>query len=203
MEQYDFSEVDAKLSDRELRFVEEYCADFNLQRAATAAGYSAKLADQYGRNLLKKQTVRDAIGERMDALSMTAEETTKRFTSWGRGSVAYFLKKSDDGWWVIDLDSEQAQANLHLIKELKQTERFTGAIDLDGNPVREIRTEIKMYDAMAATTQMARARKVLGDGNQPRDVNIHITNEYKQMSDADLIQRLEERKAQLNRVRGN
>ena len=51
------------MTPKQRRFVDEYLIDGNATRAATAAGYSSKTAEQYGHQLLKKPSVKAAIAE--------------------------------------------------------------------------------------------------------------------------------------------
>ncbi|MFO0813571.1 MAG: terminase small subunit [Gemmatales bacterium] len=49
------------MNHKQERFVEEYLIDCNATQAAIRAGYSPKTADEYGRQLLGKTGVREAI----------------------------------------------------------------------------------------------------------------------------------------------
>ena len=50
-----------ELTDRQVRFVEEYLLDLNISHAAIRAGYSAKTAYRIGAELLQKTHIREAI----------------------------------------------------------------------------------------------------------------------------------------------
>ncbi|OZI09168.1 hypothetical protein BWI93_05325 [Siphonobacter sp. BAB-5385] len=66
-----------EFSDKQWRFVEEYCVDCNATQAALRAGYSAKSARQIGSENLSKPYIVAEIKRRLDALAMTAEQATK------------------------------------------------------------------------------------------------------------------------------
>ena len=54
------------LSEKQKLFVQEYLIDFNATRAAKAAGYSEKTAQQMGAENLLKPLIRDAIKSAVD-----------------------------------------------------------------------------------------------------------------------------------------
>jgi phage terminase small subunit len=141
------------MTDRQARFVEEYCVDFNATRAAIRAGYSERTAYSIGHENLRKPEIRGAVDARLAELSMSAAEATKRLTNWGRGSVEPFLAP---GGLSIDLGSETAQANLHLLKKVKVTEKLLGT---EGTVVAtERKVEIELHDAKDAVVQIAKIR---------------------------------------------
>ncbi|WP_052731136.1 terminase small subunit [Spirosoma radiotolerans] len=105
------------LTDKQRRFVEEYCIDFNATRAAKTAGYSDKTAQEQGSRLLSNVMVRKAIDDYLDSLSMTSAEAIYRLTSMGRGSIAPFVEPYGRGL-KFDFNTEEAKANMHLIKKI-------------------------------------------------------------------------------------
>lgn len=137
-------------ADRQRRFVEEYCVDFNGAAAAERAGYSKRRARQTAYDLLQKPEIREAIDTRMRELSMSAAEATLRMTNWGRGTIEPFL--TEDG--RIDLNSPAARQNLGLVKKVKVKERRLGKGK--GAPVIERRTELELHDAKDAVVQIAK-----------------------------------------------
>lgn len=66
---------------RQLRFVEEYCIDFNATQAAIRAGYSPESAHSMGCRLLKHRKVARAIRNRLDVLSKKSMLTAERIQS--------------------------------------------------------------------------------------------------------------------------
>lgn len=137
---------DDELSDAERRFVEEYCVDFNGARAARAAGYSEDNAAQQASRLLRKAKVQEAKKERLAKCGMTSAEATARMADMARADLRHFTRIDDEGRLVVDLSSPQAQAMLHTIREIKQTEERDGKT----GEVIELKTEIKLHDAKDA-----------------------------------------------------
>lgn len=166
------------LKERHQRFVEEYCVDFNGAEAARRAGYSPTRANRQAYVLLRREDIRSAIDARLDELSMSAAEVTKRLTDWGRGTLAPFLRVSDDGerFW-IDLASEEAQQYLYLIKKVKAKRR----IDDDGATVEWV--EVELHDAKDAVIQMGKIRGLFVDKHEhsgpdggPLPITVQIVN---------------------------
>lgn len=61
------------LNDRQQRFVQEYCKDFNATQAAIRAGYSEKTAGSQGHDLLKVPEINEAIEERKIEVAIHAK----------------------------------------------------------------------------------------------------------------------------------
>ena len=134
------------LTDKQRRFVEEYCVDCNGAGAARRAGYSGDngtLASvAYG--LLRKPHVHAAIEERLGELAMTSAEALKRLSDWGRATIEPFISGYNElGEPILDLSTPKAKAHAHLIRGIKY--------DKSGRLVLEL------HDAMAATVHIAKA----------------------------------------------
>jgi len=132
------------LTAKQKRFVEEYTVDFNAKQAAIRAGYSADTAAEMGYENLMKPHIKDQVDKRIKVLTMSADEALIRMTQFARGSFQPFLHASENEDITIILSSEQAQANIHLIKKIKQTKSY-----YDGQ-VSGITTEIELHDAKDA-----------------------------------------------------
>ncbi len=61
------------LNDRQTRFVQEYCKDFNATQAAIRAGYSDKTSGQIGHELLKNLEIAEGIEERKIEIAIHAK----------------------------------------------------------------------------------------------------------------------------------
>lgn len=145
------------LTDKQRRFIEEYTVDFNATQAAIRAGYSEKTAAQQGHQLLNKTSVSEAIEERLEQLAMSADEALKRLADWGRGDLTPFLRETEDGDVVIDLSTEEARRNMHLIRKIKFDER---RVDDERT---ELRQRIELHDAKDAVKQIAKAHGLFVD----------------------------------------
>lgn len=151
--------IEKQLTDKERRFVEEYCSNFNATQAALRAGYSERTARQIGYENLTKPYIKAAVNTRLEQLSMSAAEATKRLTDWGRGSIEPFTRKDEEQGLVIDLSKPEAEKNLHLIKKIKQTKKvfFNEESKPEGT---EYFTEIELHDAKDAVIQIAKIRQI-------------------------------------------
>jgi phage terminase small subunit len=171
-----------KFTDRQQRFVQEYPVDFNATKAAVRSGYSEHTAGQAGHRLLKNAEISTAIKRRLDELSMSAEEVTKRLTDWGRGDFSPFLVVDEDGSVRVDLSTDEAKANIHLIKKIDQTERRIPGGD-DEPDVVERRTRIELHDAKDATITMGRRHQLFIERHEIDTFRHDVTAE---MTDAEL-----------------
>ncbi len=148
-------------TDKQHRFVEEYCVDFNATQAAIRAGYSGNSAAEIGYENLRKPQIRTNIETRLDELTMSSAEAAMRLTRWGRGSIAPFLRITAEGEVVIDLSTVEAQERLDLIKKIKQVVQTIR--NRNGDEYTTVRTEIEPHDAKDAVVQMAKLRGMFKD----------------------------------------
>ncbi|GAB3937503.1 terminase small subunit [Larkinella terrae] len=140
----------AKLAAKQKRFVEAYCIHLNAARAAREAGYATAYSNREGHRLLTNVDISAAVKFILDTQGMSSEEGVRRLTDWGRASLEPFvafvpsfsLKRhlDDDDEEeeefddesdqqpeeeprmvaIIDLASDAAKENLHLLKKIKQ-----------------------------------------------------------------------------------
>lgn len=149
------------LTDKQRRFVEEYCVDYNATQAAIRSGYSRKSAEVIGFENLRKPKIKQAIETHMDELAMTAAETLKRFTDMGRGSIHPFMEWDEEmGTYKLDLSKESAQQNLHLIKKLKQNDTIVQKGTDDQPEVIGRTFEIELHDAKDALKQIGKVHGI-------------------------------------------
>lgn len=81
----------AKLTGKQQRFIEEYCVDFNATQAATRAGYSVKTSRQIGEQNLSKLVISSKIKDRLESLTLSTEELTKKTADIARGNLADYM----------------------------------------------------------------------------------------------------------------
>lgn len=133
------------MTTKQARFVEEYPKDWNATRAAVRAGYSEKTAAQMGYKLVHKSSeVREALRQRLDELSMSAEEALYRLSEQGRNVQMRYLQ--EDG--TFDLAALIADGLGHLVKGTK--------FNAQGRLV------VEFHDAQAAIREVAKVRGLLG-----------------------------------------
>jgi phage terminase small subunit len=138
----------AELTQKQQRFVEEYCIHFNATRAAIKAGYSEDSARAIGCENLTKPNIKQAIDIRVKSMTMTADEALLRMTDLARGSFESFLEVDDNQEMSIMLNSDEAKSKLHLIKKIKQTKRRFGEDGYD------VITEIELHDSKDAIAKI-------------------------------------------------
>jgi len=152
-----------ELTVKQQRFIEEYCTDFNATQAAIRAGYSEKTAYNAGWQNVRKCEIAEAIKMRLSELAMSAEEITRRLAQWGRGTMEPFL----DGAF-INLTSEKARENLHLVKKYSITDKGVS---------------IELQDQKDAVIQLAKMQGLFvekhehtGKDGGPIEVTVNIVN---------------------------
>lgn len=150
---------DPKLTDRQQRFVDSYLMCWNASEAARQAGYSKKTAGVIGYENLKKPQIRAAIDVRLAEMRMSANEVLARLTAQASGSLAPFVQTKGEDVWV-DLTTDEANANLHLLKEIETERRRYGKKD---DPVEEFKVKIKIHDPQAALVQLGRYHKLFAE----------------------------------------
>lgn len=140
---YGFCHQHDPLTDKQRAFIDEYMIDMNATQAAIRAGYAENSARIIASQNLSKLNIRQAIDERLKSRAMGADEAVARLANWARGDVSPFVRAGigDDGQpcIVVDLTTDEARANLHLIKKIKQ--------GMNG-------LEIELHDAKDATLNL-------------------------------------------------
>ena len=81
-----------ELTDKQQRFVDEYCIDCNGTQAAVRAGYSAASAYSIASENLRKPEIRTAIDERLSLLAMSADEAVKHISDIAATRLNQYLK---------------------------------------------------------------------------------------------------------------
>lgn len=137
-------------------------AQFVELRAAQMAGY--KDAPAAIARLRNDTLVRQEIKARFDAEIMTRDETMKRLSDIARGAMSIFMR---DG--RIDLESEIAKQNYHLIKKVRVQETIKPQKDND--PIITTTTDIETYDALTALTLIARHHALFSDTDKMVEQN--------------------------------
>lgn len=136
------------LTVKERLFVRAYVQCLNATKAALAAGYSAKTAYSIGSENLKKPEIKKAVDEALESRTLSVPEVVSRLSDHGRGSMALFLSESAE----LDLTSEKAVENYHLIKKFKER-RHTS---VEGSET--VTVEIELYDAQSALRTILEAK---------------------------------------------
>lgn len=136
------------LTDKQQRFIEEYCIDFNATQAAMRAGYSAKHTNRIAWQLLEKPGIAEAIQKRLQQLNertaITAERTLREYARIAYSDMRSFVVWGPDK--VILKDSEGlSDDDAACVAEVSQT------ITKEGGSIR-----FKLHDKKAALDFLAK-----------------------------------------------
>lgn len=133
-----------KLTDKEKRFVEEYCVDWNCTKAAIRAGYSEKTAGQQGHQLYKKLQIKSAIDTRLKELSLSAGQTTKLISEIAETRMNEFMRVNT----VPVRQRKEAYANVvakNLRDEIVLVEAQIATVKKkDAGPLRRILSKLRV-----------------------------------------------------------
>ena len=156
-----------ELTDKQVRFVEEYLVDFNATQAALRAGYSPKTANEQGSRLLANVSISDYIDKAM------AERSRRTGISQDR----VILELARIGFAKITDVIDPATA------EIK-----TGATDDDLACIQSIKVkpgefgterEVKMYDKKAALVDIGKHLGMFREKvDMNADIDLNITVDY-------------------------
>lgn len=142
---------------RDLRFVDEYMIDFDVPRAAMAAGYSESLAKSKAYQWVKgteKPLIHKEIKRRQRALAnkyaITRGRLAREYARIALSNIDDFSVLLPDGNRKVNL-SHSTRARLAAVKELIYEEKF----DDQGNCIQR-RTGIKLHDKIAAMAALAK-----------------------------------------------
>jgi phage terminase small subunit len=176
------------LTDKQQVFVAEYIKDFNLTRAAIAAGYSPRSAHTIGWENIRKPEIAEEIEKVIADRCMTKTEVLTRLAEHARGDIGDFVILRNNGTPCFDFGTAIEQNKMRLIKKLKTKTRsyVIKDDDEDGTPVTEVDVEFELYDAQSALVQIGRHHKLFTD-KQEIDLNV----DFSKLSDEELQRILE------------
>ena len=145
------------LSDKEQRFVSEYCRDGNATRAAIRAGYSVKTAAQAGYRLVHKSSVAEAIAKGQSRLlqhaDMTAEEIMSRLSMLARADMSDVAEWDDDSFRLYP----SAETDTRPIKKLSVLKTTSRTRRKDGTETETVteRRSVELNDQRQALKTLA------------------------------------------------
>lgn len=154
----------AKLTDKQRVFVESYLVCWNAAEAARRAGYSSASAYSIGAENLTKPEIRAAIDARLKEFHLGADEVLARLSANARGSLAPFVR-SQSGKIVVDLNTPDARAAMHLLKKVKVMEKSGGRGD---HAWSQLETEIEIHDSQAANVHLGKYHRLFVEQHQVR-----------------------------------
>jgi phage terminase small subunit len=137
-----------RLTDKQLRFVQEYLIDLNATQAAKRAGYSAKTAEQGGAQLLRNIKVAAAIksaqGARAERTQITQDRVLKEYARIAFSNMKDFAEFGPEGVALKDLAAMDDDAARCVAEVSESTSK-------DGGSVR-----FKLHDKKGALDSIAR-----------------------------------------------
>lgn len=160
----------AGLTDKQQRFVDEYCIDFNATQAAVRAGYSKKTASIIGWENLRKPNISKAVKEYVESKCMTSEEALMRLASFARGDIGDFIRHNNGGDITLHIPDDKNATS--LLKKVKVSR--TTRTDSEGRALEDEKIEFEMQDQQAAIDKILKAAgayneslTLKGDDGQP------------------------------------
>lgn len=149
----------AKLTPKQQRFIEEYLIDLNATRAAIAAGYSEKTANQQGPRLLVNVGIAAAIAEaqeeRSERTEITQDMVLRELAVLGFSDMGDYIRITDDGSAFFDW-SALPDGGTKAISEITQETYVEKGGTKDDPADRVKKTKFKLYDKRAALVDIGR-----------------------------------------------
>lgn len=116
------------LTQKQIRFIEEYPKDWNATKAAIRAGYSKRSAGIQGFDLLRNKNVKENIDKKLSELSLSSNEVLKHISDIAKSNLNdYFTKKQ-----VISKPKVIISLNELIIQLIDKIEDFNKFIDRAG-----------------------------------------------------------------------
>lgn len=161
----DLTPIQRQLSDKQRLWIEFYCGESrcNATDAARRAGYADP--EVAGWRLKQNWAIMREVEQVLTSRTLSSVEVLARLTQHANGTLAHFLTP----FGTIDLNTPEAQANLHLLKKVKVTHRTGGK---DSDRWSETTTEIELHDPQAALMQLGKFHTVFDERNEERDMGL-------------------------------
>ena len=140
-------------------FIEAYLIHKNATKAAIAAGFSERSANNQGTRLMANDAIRGEIEARLastfDRYAITSDRIIRELALIGFGSIDDFIAVQDDGSLVVDFGT----ATREQMASLKSVEIDERTIDGAAPGVRKIK--ISMNDKRQALMDLAKIARLL------------------------------------------
>lgn len=152
-------------------FVAFYLANGrNGAKAARDAGYAESGAHVQAHRLLRIAKVSEVLDAYWREVAMSSDEILSILSDQARGTMAPFLELDESTGLVdVNLTSEDARANLHLIKKLKSRSRVMQSQSDSDYVVVDQTIEFELHDAKDAAKVLAKHKGLLTDKLQIED----------------------------------
>lgn len=150
-----------RFTEQQKKFCDEYLIDCNGRRAAMAAGYSTKSADQMGYQLLKHPLVREylrkGIQKNTKRNNISADRVLQEIAKVAFASLGAFMSIDKDGNIQFKLqNNKKLDAKADPLGVLSQFEQETYMDGRGENAQLVKKTKIKLLDKMKALDMLGR-----------------------------------------------
>jgi len=147
------------ITDKQLAFVNYYLgiSRFNGTDAARRAGYS--LPNKQAIQIRQHPDVIALINQRLAEQTLMSNEVLGLLSEHAKGTLRHFVSQRGEEI-VVNLTTEQAQENFHLLKKVKIKKRSGGSHE---QSFEEVETEIELHDVQSALIQLGRHHKLFID----------------------------------------
>lgn len=146
---------------------------------------SEEAARRSASDLLTKPDILSEIQRRLRENAMSADEVLKRLAEQARASFEPFLKYDEANEPTLNLASESARRNVHLLKKMTQR-RITRTL-ADDVKETEVITTIELHDSQAALEKLGRHYKLFTDktevtGKDGKEIIVKYVNDWREES---------------------
>jgi len=175
--------AEKKLTDKAIRFIDEYLVDLNATQAAIRAGYSKKTAHSIGCENLIKPGIQNEISRRQKELQGKTGITTERvLAEYAKIAFSSLTDIVDYATGTIRMQDFKALTDQqkHCIKKFKFV--TINQLNTDGKSTPVEKVEIELHDKLKALDSLARHLgmfdgKTGSEGYAPTSYNITIMGE--------------------------
>lgn len=167
------------LTDKQIRFCEEYRLDFNGKQAAIRAGYSEKTAENQASRLLSNVKVQQYVQELQKELSektgITAERILQELSDIGFNNMKDFVNGNNSILELKYLDKRKTSA----VSKVKTTVT-TRTVFENGKPsaVTETTTELAMHNKITALELMGKHIGLFEKDNKQKQAIVKLKVGY-------------------------
>lgn len=159
----------ARLTEKQLRFVERYMVCANASQAAKEAGYSEQTASMQGYQLLQKTLVAEEIRRRQEArakaLEITQARVLQEIAMLAYSDIGDVCRWTEGGHLHITPTEEMLPQHRRAIESIKRTEKQAGEMTI-------VECEVKMHSKVQTLKLLAKhmgleapTRHQLADGD--------------------------------------
>ncbi|MDT0646321.1 terminase small subunit [Zunongwangia sp. F260] len=154
------------LTNKQIRFCEEYVLDLNATQACIRAGYSEKTANRIGSENLSKLDIQYYISELKEQISKKAEithqETLERLKTWFESDITVLIGLSPEEVKALPLEVRQLIASYkHVSKTYSE----------EGRPVTEETIDVKFVSKERAADLISKHIGFYEKNNQQKNPN--------------------------------